>query len=223
MRTTSEDARRAIAEAALSFCKRRYCLATLEEIGAKVCLSRGAVLHHFKSKTSLLETVVDPYQRALAQLLMTGPSADPPTAGQRRLLLIGLADLVLAHRGPLRLLANNISACVQLGLEDQWIMPPEPERLVNLLVSSNASHQARVRVAAAMAQRHRPGRGLGTLIQPVTCSWFDLDNETTRGELIQTAVAVFHQPCQTAATMNHEIAPTSSKVSAAPLAHLATQ
>ena len=212
MRTTSENAQRAIAEAALStFCKRGYGLATLEEIGAQVCLTRGAVLHHFKSKAGLLEAVVDPCRRALAQFLKTGALNDPPTAGQRRLLLIGFADLFLAHRGALRLLANDISARVQLGLDDQWFMPPE--RLVNLLVGSNANHLARVRVAAA----------IGALIQPVSCGWVDLENATTRGELIETAVAVFHEPRQTASTMDLEIMATSSKVRAAPPAQVATQ
>jgi AcrR family transcriptional regulator len=210
--TTSENAQRAIAEAALStFCKRGYGLATLEEIGAQVCLTRGAVLHHFKSKAGLLEAIVGPCRRALAQLLMTSPLDDPPTAGQQRLLLVELADLFLAHRGPLRLLANDISARVQLGLEDQLFMPPE--RLVNLLVGSNANHLARVRVAAA----------IGALIQPVSCGWVDLDNETTRGELIEIAVAVFHQPRQAASTRGPEIMATSSKVRAAPLAQVATQ
>ena len=79
MRTTSEDAQRAIAEAALiTFCKRGYGLATLEEIGAQVGLTRGAVLHHFKSKAGLLAAVVDPCRQALAQLLMTTPLERSP-------------------------------------------------------------------------------------------------------------------------------------------------
>ena len=183
MRTTSEDAQRAIAEAALAtFCKRGYGLATLEEIGAQVGLTRGAVLHHFRSKARLLEAVVDPWNRALAQLLTTAPVDDPPTAGQRRLLVTGFTDLFLAHRGALRLLTNDISARAQLGLDDQWLMPPE--QLVNLLVGSNANHLARVRVAAA----------IGALTQPVSCTWIDSDNATTRAELIEAAVAIFQGP-----------------------------
>ena len=51
MRTTSEKAQRAIAEAALiTFLQTWLRPATLEEIGAQVDLTRGAVLHHFKSK-----------------------------------------------------------------------------------------------------------------------------------------------------------------------------
>ena len=212
MRTTSEDAQRAIAEAALAtFCKRGYGLATLEEIGAQVGLTRGAVLHHFRSKAGLLEAVVDPWRRALAQLLMAGPFDDPPTASQRRLLLTGFTDLFLAHRGALRLLTNDISARVQLGLEDQWLMPPE--RLINLLVGSNANHLARVRVAAA----------IGALIQPVSCAWIDPDNATTRGELIETAVAVFQGPRSRFSNTRPENAAGSSMVGVAPLAKVAAQ
>jgi AcrR family transcriptional regulator len=211
VRTTSEDAQRAIAEAALAtFCKRGYGLATLEEIGAQVGLTRGAVLHHFHSKASLLEAVVDPWRRALAQLLRTGPLDDPPTTGQRRLLLTGFTDLFLAHRGTLQLLANDISARVQLGLHDQWLMPPE--RLINLLVGSNANHRARVRVVAA----------IGALIQPVSCAWIDPDNAATRTELIETAVAVFQRPRSRAPNTRSENA-AASMVGFAPLAQVAAQ
>jgi AcrR family transcriptional regulator len=210
VRTTSEDAQRAIAEAALStFCKRGYRVATLEEIGAQVGLTRGAVLHHFRSKAGLLEAVVDPWRRALAQLLMTGPVDDPPTADQRRQLLTGFTDLFLAHHASLQLLANDISARVQLGLEDQWLMPPE--RLINLLAGSNANHLARVRVAAA----------IGVLIQPVSYAWIDPDNATTRAELIEAAVAVLQGPRSRVSNTRFESDADSSVVGVAPLAQVA--
>jgi AcrR family transcriptional regulator len=183
VRTTAEDAQHAITEAALAtFCKRGYGLATLEEIGAQVGLTRGAVLHHFQTKANLLEAVVDPWRRAVAQLFVAGPLNDPPTAGQRRLVLTGLADLFLTHRGALQLLTNDISARAQLGLDNEWLMPPE--RLVNLLVGSHANQLARVKVAAA----------IGALVEPVSCPWIELDNPTMRAELIESAVAVFQAP-----------------------------
>jgi AcrR family transcriptional regulator len=182
VRTTSEVAQRAIAEAALAtFCKRGYGLATLEEIGAEVGLTRGAVLHHFHSKAGLLEAVVGPWRSALSQFLMTAPVADPPTAGQRRLLLTGFTDLFFAHRGRLQLLANDISARVQLGLDEEWLMP---ERLITLLVGANASQLARIKGAAA----------IGALIQPISSAWIDPENATTRAELIETAATVFQGP-----------------------------
>ncbi|MDT4905563.1 MAG: Bacterial regulatory protein tetR family, partial [Pseudonocardiales bacterium] len=61
MSVRTEEMRRAIARAALStFCERGYGVATLEEIGVQVGLTRGGVLHHFKSKPDLLEAVAAP-------------------------------------------------------------------------------------------------------------------------------------------------------------------
>jgi AcrR family transcriptional regulator len=187
MRTTSVNAQRVITESALiTFCKRGYAPATLEEIGAQVGLTRGAVLHHFKSKRALLAAVVNPYRQAIAQLSMTTPLGDPPTASQRRQLLATFADLFIAHRETLGLLANDISSRAQLGLDDQWFMPPE--QLVTLLVGTNADQADEVRVAAA----------IGAMIQPVIWAWVDLDSADGRAELIGAAAAVFHRPREAA-------------------------
>jgi AcrR family transcriptional regulator len=181
MRTTSEDAQRAITEAALiTFRKRGYAPATLEEIGARVNLTRGAVLHHFKSKSGLLAAVVHPCRQALAGLLVPPPQDDPPTPFARRQILTRLADVFLAHRDTLGLLANDVSARAQLGLGDQWFMPPG--QLVSLLVGTRTNQEAGVRVAAA----------IGALLQPVTWAWVDLDNAPARAELIEAAVSVLH-------------------------------
>ena len=172
-------------------------------------LTRGAVLHHFKSKAGLLAAVVDPCRQALAQLLMTTALNDPPTANQRRQLLTRFADLFIAHRGTLKLLANDISARVQFGLDDQWLMPPE--QLVSLLVGSKADHLNQVRVAAA----------IGAMIQPVTWAWVDLDNARTRAELVEAAVAVFQGRVRQRPPRTREIRRSLPKVGAAPLARVA--
>jgi AcrR family transcriptional regulator len=211
MRINSERVQRAIAEAALTtFCRRGYGSATLEEIGAQVGLTRGAVLHHFHSKARLLGVVVDPCRQALVHWSMTTPQNDSPSASERRHLLTRYADLFLAHRGALRLLANDVSARVQLGLDDQWLMPPEP--LVTLLVGSGAPAVHQVRVLAA----------IGALIQPVIGAREDLDNSTTRAELVDGAVAVLQRPRARAFRMHPETA-LASEVCATPLAKVADQ
>jgi AcrR family transcriptional regulator len=71
VRTTSEKAQRAIAEAALSrFCKRGYLLAKFEEIGAQTGLTSAAALRHFRSKADLFKVVLDPVRRLRAQFLV---------------------------------------------------------------------------------------------------------------------------------------------------------
>jgi AcrR family transcriptional regulator len=187
VRIRTEETRRMITDAALStFCSRGYGVATLEEIGAEVGLTRGAVLHHFNSKADLLGTVLDPYRLALADLLLNTAVDDPPTKSQRRELLTRFADLFLEHRGALRLLASDVSARVQLGLGDQWPMPQG--QLVTLLGGSNATDRTQVRVVAA----------IGAMIQPAASVWLDLDDAATKTELIDAAVAVIDGPSKVA-------------------------
>ncbi|MDT4899789.1 MAG: hypothetical protein QOJ78_719 [Pseudonocardiales bacterium] len=189
MSVRTEEMRRAIARAALStFCERGYGVATLEEIGVQVGLTRGGVLHHFKSKPDLLEAVAAPFRRALADLLLNAQVDDPPTESQRRQLLTRFADLMLEHRGTLQLLASDVSARAQLGLRDQSLT--QQRELVSLLVGSKATDLAQVRASAA----------LGAMIQPVAGAWLDLGDVTTRGELVNAAVAVIHGPRPTAKT-----------------------
>jgi hypothetical protein len=109
------------------------------------------------------------------------------------------------------LLTNDISARAQLGLDDQWLMPPE--QLVNLLVGSNANHLARVRVAAA----------IGALAEPVSCPWIDSDNATTRAELIETALAVFQAPRSRTSNFRAKSGAGSSVVGVAPMTRVAAQ
>jgi len=115
VRTTSEKAQRAIPEVALSrFCKRGYLLANIEEIGVQTGLTSVGALRHFRSKADLLKVVVDPVRRPWAQLLVVRPLDDPGTVRLRR-LMTGFAELFLAHRGALPLLANAISAHLQIS------------------------------------------------------------------------------------------------------------
>jgi AcrR family transcriptional regulator len=181
--------RRAIASAALStFCERGYGVATLEEIGVQVGLTRGGVLHHFKSKPDLLEAVVAPYRQGLADLLQNAQVDDPPTELQRRELLTRFAALMLEHRGTLQLLASDVSAQAQLRLRDQ--LPTPQGELMSLLAGSNAADLSQVRVTAA----------LGAMIQPVASAWLDLGDAITRRELVDAAVAVIDGPRSTTET-----------------------
>jgi AcrR family transcriptional regulator len=189
MSKRSEEMRRAIASAALStFCERGYGVATLEEIGVRVGLTRGGVLHHFKSKPDLLEAVVAPYRQALTDLLQDAQVDDPPTERQRRELLTRFAALMLEHRGTLQLLSSDVSAQAQLRVRNQ--LPALQGELMTLLAGSEAADLSQVRVTAA----------LGAMIQPVASAWLDLGDAITRSELVDAAVAVIDGPRSTTRT-----------------------
>jgi AcrR family transcriptional regulator len=189
MSSRTEQTRSAIAQAALStFCSRGYGVATLEEIGAQVGLTRSGVLHHFKSKPELLGAVAEPFRRALEGLVGNIEVDDPPTLSQRRELLTRFADLMLEHRGALRLLASDVSARAQLEPGDQ--LSKQVSRLVELLAGSKATDLTQLRVTAA----------LGAMIQPVASVWLDLGGAGTTSELVDAAVAVIDGPRSTALT-----------------------
>jgi AcrR family transcriptional regulator len=210
MRTTSDEAQRAIVKSALVvFRKRGYAPATLEEIGAQVALTRGAVLHHFKSKGGLLTAVVDPCLQALEELLNMAPVTDPPSPRQRRQILTRFAEVLLAHRETLGLLANDVSARVQLGLDDQWLLPPG--QLVRLLAGSRSTQLDRVRVAAAV----------GAMVSPVSWAWVDLDSPRARAELIEAAVVVLLGSRTTAADSVPRLGHGSQPVGPAPVTRVA--
>jgi AcrR family transcriptional regulator len=183
MRASTEESRAAIQRTALAtFCARGYRTTTLEEIGAQVGVTRGTVLHHFKSKADLLAAVADPYLKAVEVLLDSAEAGDPPTVAEQRQLLTDLADLLLQHRDALRLLVTDVAARVQLGLVDQWAAPTD--RLVRLLLGSYPAVTCQVRVSAA----------LGAMIHPLASGGVRLNTAESRSELIDAALAVLARP-----------------------------
>jgi AcrR family transcriptional regulator len=183
MRMSAEQSRSSILQSALSiFCERGYRSSTLAEIGAHVGVTRGAVLHHFHSKSELLAAVVEPARRAVATLLDATCAQDPPTRSQRRQLLTDLLHLFVEHRSAFQLLATDVGARNQLGFGRPLAAPSE--RLVTLLVGSHSGTAAPVRVASA----------LGALILPVVSTDIGPWLPKTSAELVDSALAVLQRP-----------------------------
>lgn len=173
------------------FCERGYRASTLEEIGAQVGITRGAVLHHFRAKADLLAAVTEPYLLALSDLLTNTKVADPPTSSEQRQVIVNLTDLFLEHRGALRLLVNDVGARVELGLSDRLDVRTQ---LTALLFGHRATAQDEVLAAAA----------LGALCQPLAGAWLDFSRRQTRRELVGAAMGVIDRA---------GVAPTSSPAS----------
>jgi AcrR family transcriptional regulator len=179
VRTTAEKTQVAIREAATEiFGNRGYRTSTLEDIGARVGLTRGSVLHHFSSKAELLAAVTESYLRGL-ETLLDGIDEDRPTTDEQQRTFVGaLVDLLLEHRGAVRLLANDVAARAELGLDAAWA--GSRSRLITALFGADPSIGDDVRAAAA----------LGAVSQPIAGSWLDLDDAATRSELIEAALRV---------------------------------
>jgi AcrR family transcriptional regulator len=177
VRTSAEKTRGAIRhEATELFCAHGYRSATLQDIGARVGLTRGSVLHHFSSKAELLAAVTRPYLGALEALLEAVDETASTTDEQRRAFVGALVDLLVEHRGAMQLLANDVAARAELDLDARWATLRS--RVVTALFGRDPSAGDEIRAAAT----------LGALSQPIAGNWLDLDDATTRRELIDAAL-----------------------------------
>jgi AcrR family transcriptional regulator len=173
----------AIGRAALvTFCQRGYHGTTLDEIAGRVGLTRGALLHHFHSKAALLSAVVDPYLCAFDAVLDDAGADDPPTAEQRRRLLCKLTEVVLANRAEVELLQGDVATRDRLELAEQSRV--RRERLITLMVGSQAPGPDRVRATAA----------LGAVLYPAASAWLELDSPEARSAWLEAALAVLAGP-----------------------------
>jgi AcrR family transcriptional regulator len=164
VRPNAEEIRSSIRLAALAaFSQRGYHGTTLDEIAESVGMTRGAVLHHFRSKGALLSAVLDPCLRGLDVILEGTHVGNTPTAADRQGVLDALFELVLNHRAEVLLLSRDVGSRAQVAGAAKW--SERTERLVSLLAGSEPSATDRVRVVAAF----------GALIHPVTSAEVDLD------------------------------------------------
>jgi AcrR family transcriptional regulator len=178
MRKAPEPIRVAIRRAALdAFCVGGYRGTTLQEIAEQVGLSRGAVLHHFRSKADLLNAVLEPYGSALDRLLDTADMSDPPTLNEQQRLLGDLAGLVLRHRQAVELLMRDIAASHQLDSAPAWAA--RTRRLTSLLAGADADDIGRIRTTAS----------IGAILHPVATTGLALDNPDARAALAQAGLA----------------------------------
>ncbi len=200
MRAKTEDSRAAIRrEALVVFCMRGYRATTLEEIGARVGVTRGAVLHHFVSKADLLQAVVAPFRGALTRLVDEARLNDPPTVQDQKQLLSALVKLFLEHRAALQLLVTDVAARIQVGQLGE--SATQIERLATLLLGRRPNESDQIRTSAA----------LGAMIQPVAFLGLELNTVSAQRELVAAALAVLTRP----ATKS----PKASASPAAPAAH----
>ncbi len=176
MRKATAETRDAIRDAASArFRAHGYPGTTLQEIGDQVGLTRGAVLHHFKSKAELLAAVVQPCLTAFDGLLATAEYA--PATAERQHVLRQFANLVIDHRATVELLVGDVGARDALNPAGAWTA--RIRRLAVLLAGSYASPARQARTAAA----------LGAIVYPVASEWLDLDGLDVRIALVDASLA----------------------------------
>jgi AcrR family transcriptional regulator len=178
VRKAPEEIRDVITRAALaSFCVHGYDRATLQEIAARVGLTRGAVLHHFNSKAALFEAVVAPCERDLAQLLDTAVVADPPERSEQEQMISAFTRFVLEHRKVVGLLVRDIGASGQLESARVW--SAHLRRLTTLLTGSQPEDGERIRTIAA----------LGAILHPAATGALTVQDSAAAASLVGAGMA----------------------------------
>lgn len=177
--TKGEKTRLAILRtASVSFRDRGYDVATLEEIGAQLGLTRSAVLHHFGGKSDILQEIVSPYLHSLEALLDRAEREGPAGTRERRRFLTDLVDLMSDHRFAVSLLSRDITSRAKL---ENHHLADVTARCVRIL-APRRDEAAKIRALAAF----------GAITRPFTADQHDIElrDPESRRVLVDCAVAV---------------------------------
>jgi AcrR family transcriptional regulator len=93
-------------EAARLFAVAGYKATSLTDVAAAVGCSKATLLYHFESKDAILVALVGPAHRRLQEL--AARLATLPAGPAREAAIVGFVDLVLAYRGEIGLIYNEI-------------------------------------------------------------------------------------------------------------------
>ncbi|HJP75397.1 MAG TPA: TetR family transcriptional regulator [Pseudonocardiaceae bacterium] len=131
-----------------------YQRTSLREIAARLGVSKAAVLYHFPAKADILAALAQPLLDDVDAALTGARAAGPDPVTVRWAAIEGLLDVLLAHRGSMRMSVHDLSlmsselvfprfaAAIQLAGE--LVAGPEPDLA------------ARVRAAQAIAMLSDP-------------------------------------------------------------------
>lgn len=148
--------RAAIIEAAgIEFSTSGYEATTLEQIGARLALTRSTVLFHFATKRALLLAVVQPLFDRLESLLPEYEKHPVPLAPRlRRRMLTQYCDAVVEHRYATILVVRDLTTLVHIDLPATG--PGLVLRMFALLQGHDPDRDLKLRTAAALGSILRP-------------------------------------------------------------------
>lgn len=167
-----------LAAASDAFLAHGYAATTLEQVATELGITRGAVLHHFGSKSALLRSLLEPFFRELDSVLDAHERPGPLDSRQRRAFLVDFVACNCDHRAASAQLGRDI------GSQDH--MPPErriadrADRFVRVLTGPAPDPLERLRAFAALGAILRP------LVAPA--DQVDLSNPEARHCLVACAM-----------------------------------
>jgi len=172
----AEQARRTretIVETALElFSERGYDGTSLQQIADAVGLTKAAVYYHFKTKAEIASAIVLPTHEAIEQLI------DRASEGRTRteridLMVAGMVDLLLAHRGRMSIVQADPALEVELH-KDMTGFDALMDRAVGVLYGQEPTIEERAAVYIAA--------GLGKSLQRLA----DAPDDELREALVRT-------------------------------------
>ncbi|MFF5257657.1 TetR family transcriptional regulator [Actinomadura viridis] len=105
----SADTRARILRTALDlFAERGYTNTSMQEIAARLEITKPTVFYHFPSKALLLATLCEPLTEDLEEVIVAA-EAEEDLARARRDLIEGTLDVYIRHRRVLRLLLHDLT------------------------------------------------------------------------------------------------------------------
>jgi AcrR family transcriptional regulator len=183
-RRTGQDTRNAILHVgAEAFRDSGYDVATLEQIAARLGITRPAVLHHFRSKQELLNEIVRPVLYVLDGVLDRFELEAPLDARARRRFFTDLVDFACEHRAVVSLLVLDLTAHRHLAADLQ--VSDRAARFAGLVARTHEEPHALVAALAA----------LGTILRPVSApeGLIDLSSPESRRVLVESALGALRE------------------------------
>jgi AcrR family transcriptional regulator len=183
-RRTGQDTRNAILHVgAEAFRDAGYDVATLEQIAARLSITRPAVLHHFRSKKELLNEIVRPVLTKLDDVLDRFEQEAPLEGRARRRFFTELVDFACENRAVTSLLILDLTAHRHLDADLQ--ISERAARFAGLVAQKHDQPDALVAAVAA----------LGTILRPVSApeTLIDLSTPDSRRVLVECAIGALRE------------------------------
>jgi AcrR family transcriptional regulator len=136
---------RILAAARELFVKQGVHLTSLQDIAARLGVTKPALYYHFASREALLASIVQPLLDDMDAFVVSRESAPRPDP---RTLLADYFDLLLRHRELLAMLVRDLATLGVLDLAMRMI--DWRRRLITLLLGPGASLPAQVRAVVAI-------------------------------------------------------------------------
>ncbi len=133
------------------FLRQGYDTTSLEQIAEEIGITRPAVLYHFKSKETLLRTIIEPGHQAVSEVMNRFRPVRRPNARQQEAVLRALLTPFVEHRKAIALITRFTNEYTGAGIGD--VVADLNRRCAALLGGTDldADPVRRVKVVAGLA------------------------------------------------------------------------